>query len=114
MSKGVFIIGTDTDVGKTIVTAGLVHVLRKSGINACTFKGVLSGGVYEDGRLVPGDVKLVKDVCNIDEEYELMNPYCFETPVSPHLAARLEKVEISREKILDTYRKLGEKYEKNN
>ncbi|WP_432661765.1 dethiobiotin synthase [Wukongibacter baidiensis] len=111
MSKGVFIIGTDTDVGKTIVTAGLVHVLRKSGINACNFKGVLSGGIYEEGSLIPGDVKLVKDVCNIDEEYELMNPYCFETPVSPHLAARLEKVEISREKILDTYRKLGEKYE---
>jgi len=111
MSKGVFIIGTDTDVGKTIVTAGLVHVLRKSGINACAFKPVLSGGIYEVEKLVPGDVKLVKDVCNIDEEYELMNPYCFETPVSPHLAARLEKVEISRERILDTYRELGEKYE---
>ncbi|WP_432405178.1 dethiobiotin synthase [Wukongibacter sp. M2B1] len=111
MSKGVFIIGTDTEVGKTIVTAGLVHVLRKSGINACTFKGVLSGGTYENGKLVPGDVKLVKDICNIGEEYELMNPYCFKTPVSPHLAARLEEIEISREKILDRYRELEEKYQ---
>lgn len=111
MNKGVFIVGTDTDVGKTIVTAGLVHALRKSGINACCFKAVLSGGIKESGSLIPGDVKLVKEVCNIDEEYEVMNPYCFETPVSPHLAARLENVQIDREKILDTYRKLSEKYE---
>lgn len=111
MSKGVFIIGTDTDVGKTIITAGLVHALRKNGINACPFKAVLSGGIQENGRLIPGDVKLVKEMCGIDEEYELMNPYCLETPVSPHLAARLEGVEISREKILDAYRRLTEKYE---
>lgn len=111
MSKGVFIIGTDTDVGKTIITAGLVHVLRKSGIDACCFKAVLSGGTEENGRLIPGDVKLVKEVCNIDEEYQLMNPYCLKASVSPHLAARLEHLEISREKILDTYRRLSEKYE---
>ena len=111
MSKGVFIIGTDTDVGKTIVTAGLVHVLRKRGINACSFKAVLSGGIRENGRLIPGDTKLVKEVCNIDEEYGLMNPYCLETPVSPHLAARLEGVKISRERILNTYKRLSEKYQ---
>lgn len=111
LNKGVFIVGTDTDVGKTIVTAGLVHALRKSGINTCCFKAVLSGGIKENGKLVPGDVKLVKEVGKIDEEYELMNPYCFETPVSPHLAAKLENVEIDREKILNIYRRLSKKYE---
>lgn len=111
LSKGVFIIGTDTDVGKTVITAGLVHVLRKNGINACSFKAVLSGGIKEKGRLIPGDTKLVKEVCNIHEEYGLMTPYCLETPVSPHLAARIEGIKIDKEKILDTYRKLSQKYQ---
>ncbi|SHJ73413.1 dethiobiotin synthase [Paramaledivibacter caminithermalis] len=111
MNKGVFIVGTDTDVGKTIVTAGLVYVLRKSGINTCCFKAVLSGGIRENKKLIPGDVKLVKEVSKIHETYEVMNPYCLETPVSPHLAAKLENVQIDREKILNTYRRLSEKYE---
>lgn len=111
MNRGVFIVGTDTDVGKTLITAGLVHVLRKKGINACSFKAVQSGGIEENGRLISGDTKLVKEVCNIDEGYELMNPYCLKTPVSPHLAARLEKINIDRQTILDTYVKMSEKYE---
>lgn len=111
LNRGVFITGTDTDVGKTIVTAGLVHVLRLNGIDSCSFKAVLSGGIEENGSLIPGDTKLVKEVCNIDEEYGLMNPYCLKTPVSPHLAARLEGVEIHRERILDSYKRLSEKYE---
>jgi len=111
LNRGVFIVGTDTDVGKTVITAGIVHVLRKNGINACSFKAVQSGGIEENSRLISGDTKLVKEVCNIDEEYELMNPYCLKTSVSPHLAARLEKVDINRQNILDTYARLSEKYE---
>lgn len=111
MNRGVFIVGTDTEVGKTIITAGIVYVLKKNGINACSFKAVQSGGILKNGKLVSGDTKLVKRVCNIEENENLMNPYCLKAPVSPHLAARLEKVTINREKILSAYKKLSQKYD---
>ncbi|WP_427337796.1 dethiobiotin synthase [Caloranaerobacter sp. DY30410] len=111
MGKGLFIVGTDTDVGKSVITAGLVYILRKNGINACSFKAVQSGGIIENGRLISGDTVLVKKVCNLEEDENLMNPYCLKIPVSPHLAAKIEGIEISKKKILDTYRKLSQKYE---
>lgn len=43
-SKGIYIIGTDTDVGKTVVSAGLMHMMLSNGYNACYFKPVSSGG----------------------------------------------------------------------
>ncbi|QIB27736.1 dethiobiotin synthase [Caloranaerobacter azorensis] len=111
MSRGLFVIGTDTDVGKSVVTAGLVYILRKNGINACSFKAVQSGGIIENNRLISGDTMLVKKVCNLEEDEHLMNPYCLSMPVSPHLAAKIEGIEINKRKILDTYRKLSQKYE---
>ncbi|KGG80128.1 hypothetical protein Y919_07915 [Caloranaerobacter azorensis H53214] len=111
MSRGLFVIGTDTDVGKSVVTAGLVYILRKNGINTCSFKAVQSGGIIENNRLVSGDTMLVKKVCNLEEDEHLMNPYCLSMPVSPHLAAKIEGIEINKRKILDTYRKLSQKYE---
>lgn len=110
MCKGIFIVGTDTDVGKSVITAGLVYLLRKAGHNACSFKAVQSGGLFEEGRLISEDTRLVQKVCKLREDQELMNPYCLKTPVSPHLAARLENVTIQREHILETYRRLAEKY----
>lgn len=111
MSKGIFIVGTDTDVGKSVVTAGLVYMLRKAGYNACSFKAVQSGGVFKQGRLISEDTHLVQKICDLKENQELMNPYCLETPVSPHLAARLEKVTIQREHLLEAYQRLAEKYD---
>lgn len=111
MSKGLFILGTDTDVGKSVVTAGLVYLLRKAGYEATSFKAVQSGGIEEDGKLLAQDTQLVKDVAKLKEKQELMTPYCFKPPVSPHLAARLENIKISREKILNSYQQLTDKYE---
>lgn len=111
MNRGVFIVGTDTDVGKTVITAGLAYVLKKNGLNVCTFKAVQSGGISRGEKIVSGDTMLVKKVCNIDEDLDLMNPYCLKTPVSPHLAAQLEGIEIDSEKIIDTYQKLSQKYD---
>ncbi|MCT4595926.1 MAG: dethiobiotin synthase [Anaeromicrobium sp.] len=111
MGKGVFVVGTDTDVGKTFVTAGLVYKLKEMGVDACVFKPVLSGGVVENDKLIPGDVSFVKDVAGLDEEYDNMNSYCFKDPVSPHMAAMRSNVHIDRKKIINDYNKLSKKYE---
>lgn len=111
MSKGIFVIGTDTDAGKTFVTAGITYILRKNGFNACSYKAVQSGGVYEGTNLVSADTKFVKDITGINEAYEVMNPYCLKTAVSPHIAAEIENIKIDKKIIFDGYKKLEEKYD---
>ncbi|AOT70953.1 dethiobiotin synthase [Geosporobacter ferrireducens] len=111
MAKGIFILGTDTDVGKTVITAGLVHTLRSKGHHACSFKSVQSGGIDEGGKLISADTRFVKRVADFQEDDSLLNPYCLKTPVSPHLAARLEGIEIEKEKIFNAYNTLCQRYD---
>lgn len=111
MAKGIFIIGTDTDVGKTFVTAGINYILRRNNYKAISFKPVQSGGIENEGKIISGDIKFIKDIFTIDESYENMNTYCFKEPVSPHLASKIENVCIDKNKILNAYRNLNEKYE---
>lgn len=111
MAKGVFIVGTDTDVGKTIVTAGLMHVLRSNGYNATYFKAALSGAFEIDNELIPGDTDLVCKVSKLEEVYENITPYVYKTPVSPHLAAILENRPIDLAVIRDKYDYLKKKYD---
>lgn len=111
MSKSIFITGTDTDVGKTFVTAHLVKALRDKGVHAGYYKAALSGAYYEAGQLIPGDAKEVMDVSGFNEPYEKCVSYTFETAVSPHLAARIEGEDIKLDKIKADYEALYYKYE---
>ncbi|WP_321402342.1 dethiobiotin synthase [Maridesulfovibrio sp.] len=94
MSAGFFITGTGTDVGKTVVTAGLARFFMKSGRSIITVKPVQSGAVVlPDGSLdsPDGDVyRAAGAVWDISRQC----PYIFEPPTSPHLAARLAGVEL--------------------
>lgn len=111
MTKGIFITGTGTEVGKTIVTAGLLYLLRSRGYNATYFKGALSGVTEDDGNALPMDTSVVCQVSNLKEDLENITPYIFKTPVSPHLAAKLEENPISKEMIIEKYNALKEKYD---
>jgi dethiobiotin synthetase len=111
MSKGLFIIGTDTNIGKTVVSAGLMYLLRKSGFNACYFKPILSGALAFNGGVIPLDTVFVKAVSSLDESSLNISPYIFRTPVSPHLAARLESRQIKVEKIDEKLEYLKSNYQ---
>lgn len=111
MAKGIFIVGTDTDVGKTVVTAGILHVLRSNGYNATYFKAALSGALEVGSELVPGDAILALEVSNLEEDYENITPYVYKVAVSPHLAAKLENKPIKIDKIREKYDYLKEKYD---
>lgn len=111
MAKGVFIVGTDTDIGKTVVTAGLMHVIRSNGYNATYFKAALSGALEIEDELIPGDTKLVSDVSKLKEPYENITPYVYRTAVSPHLAAKLENNPINLDVVKEKYDYLKEKYD---
>lgn len=110
MAKGIFIVGTDTDVGKTVVTAGILHVLRSNGYNATYFKAAASGMIEVDG-VMTGDVTLACEVSNLEEAYENITPYVYKAEVSPHLAARLENNPIQIDVIRERYDYLRKKYD---
>jgi dethiobiotin synthetase len=90
--KGLFITGTDTDIGKTVVTTGLLHCFRKKDINAIAMKPIQTGGEWVSGKLTAPDLNFSKRFVEMDisfQESVLMNPYCYEPACSPHLAGAL-------------------------
>lgn len=103
MGKGIFIIGTDTDAGKTFVTTGLAYVLKQNNKNAIPYKPVQSGG--------NGDTKFYKKMANLDYIMEEMNTYTLKEAVSPHLACNLENKKIDKELIISHYKKLINSYD---
>ena len=112
MSKGLFVIGTGTDIGKTYVTGLLLKYLRDNGYNASYFKAALSGAVKNpDGTLIPGDAVEVLSMANLDEDTNFVVPYVYETAVSPHLASQIEGNPVEMDVIRDAYNKVAAKYD---
>jgi hypothetical protein len=89
----------------------LVNILRKNGYHAGYFKPVSSGGVRHHGRIISYDARFVKAVSGLDENDDLINPFRFVTPVSPHLAAVIEQKPIDRAVIQINYAILKNKYD---
>lgn len=111
MKKGIFITGTDTDVGKTYVGALLVKSLRKRGIDAGYYKPVLSGAYRENGVLIPEDAAYVAKEAGLKESPTDLVSYIFEEGVSPHLAGARQGIVIEKEKILADFEELRKTHE---
>lgn len=94
MGKAVFITGTDTDAGKSVVTAQLLRGLGGTGLRVAGMKPVASGCEWRDGRLWSSDVAMHAAASTVPVASELAAPYLFEPPVSPHIAAREADVRI--------------------
>lgn len=111
MFPGIFIAGTDTDIGKTLIAGGLLKWVRSQGVDAAYFKAVQSGGIWENGKPVSGDTSRVIDYCELQEDMHLMNPYALEPEFSPHLAAQLSGITIKRGRILSAFEQLKRRHE---
>jgi dethiobiotin synthetase len=88
--RGVFITGTDTGVGKSIVAAAVCAVLRSRGERVAAFKPVVTGLAEEPPGAWPHDHELLADAAGSGQAPQDVAPYTFSHPVSPHFAARLE------------------------
>jgi dethiobiotin synthetase len=111
MAKGIYIVGTDTDVGKTIVSAGLLYLMRSTGLNTAYFKAALSGAITDGDNLIPGDTRFVLQVSDLTESYSNITPYIYKHAVSPLLASKLENNPIQVEVIKDKLHQLKQKYD---
>lgn len=111
MSKGLFITGTGTDVGKTYVTALLVKALEEAGVKGAYYKAAVSGNIRENGRLIPQDADYVKRVSGLSQPLETMVPYIYEQAVSPHLASRQEGNPVELAVVRQKYKELCQEYD---
>ncbi|NND44132.1 MAG: dethiobiotin synthase [Xanthomonadales bacterium] len=85
--KRCFITGTDTEIGKTRVSCALVRALVGQGHRVAAMKPVASGCERTDEGLRNEDALLLMEASNVDLAYDVVNPYAFEPPIAPHIAA---------------------------
>lgn len=100
---GLFITGTDTEVGKTQVACLLIKVLAAAGYQVSGMKPVASGAHWVAQQLLNDDALRLQQSANVELDYSLINPYVFEAAISPHIAAADAGIEIALEKISDCH-----------
>ena len=109
MSKkadGVFITGTDTEVGKTLIAAGLVVALQEQGVDVGVMKPLESGAPCFESIPIPQDAFYLKEIADVQDDLDLINPYCFQAPLAPGVAAEKEGVEVDLQHIKGAYEEL--------
>jgi dethiobiotin synthetase len=96
MRGGVFVTGTDTEVGKTHISAGLLHLLGQGGARSAGYKPVAAGLVEQDGEVFNEDVRLLQRASSLPLTEAEVGPMQLRAPCAPHLAAALDGVAIDR------------------
>ena len=104
---GYFITGTDTGVGKTLVSCALLCAFAARGKSVVGMKPVAAGATPTAEGLLNDDVAQMRACATVAAPLSLINPYCFALPVAPHLAARAEAVDIDLDVILRAHARLA-------
>jgi len=106
---GLFVTGTDTGVGKTVVSLALMALLQAKGYSVAAMKPVASGCTRHSGRLVNDDARRLQVQADPALPYDDVNPYAFEPAIAPHLAAAEVARPIALEVIAGAYTRLSDR-----
>ncbi|MFC0557566.1 dethiobiotin synthase [Halalkalibacter alkalisediminis] len=106
--KGVFVTGTDTGVGKTIISSGIAAVLKEKKIDVGVFKPLLSGISRHDPE---SDTSLLKTMSQTTLSIQDITPFEFEKPLAPFVAGKLEGKVIRIEEVLQHWDTIRRKHE---
>ena len=106
-----FITGTDTEIGKTLISSAMVHTMVQNGWKSVGMKPVAAGAELIDGEMRNEDVVALTRASNVFAVANLVNPYLLKLPAAPHIAAHEEHRQIKLELILESYRQLTEQAE---
>lgn len=99
MTRTLFVTGTDTEVGKTHIACHLLRAAAQRGLRCAGYKPVAAGAVPTDDGLRNADALALQSAGSLPLAYEELNPYCFEPPIAPHLAAAEAGVTIARAQL---------------
>ncbi len=103
MIQGIFVTGTGTEIGKTVIAGGFAASLKESGINVGVMKPISTGDT--------ADAQFLKHAAQIDDELSLINPIALRHPLAPSVAARIEEKEINLSDIESAFAELQRKYD---
>ncbi|MCW8883380.1 MAG: dethiobiotin synthase, partial [Sedimenticola sp.] len=108
MNSGFFITGTDTDSGKTVVTLGLMQLLQNRGFRVAGMKPIAAGAEQTSEGWGNSDALQLQAQSTGLIDYATLNPYLFEPPIAPHLAARQAGVAIDFSRIRHCFDELAD------
>ena len=103
MNKGIFITGTDTAVGKTVVACGVARFLKSHGVRVGVMKPVCTGDQDDVRRLI--------QAAGVSDELALVNPQFFKAPLAPTVSAALERREVDLAKVYTAFWTLSKKHD---
>ncbi|MEX1993100.1 MAG: dethiobiotin synthase [Steroidobacteraceae bacterium] len=107
MTRSCFVTGTDTGVGKTLVTAALLRHLREAGATVAGMKPVAAGAIAGPEGPANGDALLLQAESSVRHPYATVNPWLFEPAIAPHIAAAEAGQAIDTDRIVAAYRRLA-------
>ena len=105
-----FVTGTDTDVGKTYITAGIAVTLRKMGIDVGVMKPFAAGTAQKNG-FKSEDIEILSKAAKVNDPEKLVNPQFFPISASPYTAWKKLKIKPKIPTILQSFRKLSNLHE---
>lgn len=108
---GYFITGTDTAVGKTLVAAGLIRLLRVKGHSVCPMKPAETGCIERDGTLLPLDGQILLEASEAELSVKEVVPFRYREPVAPMVASEHEGKPFSITRFLNLYEKQKERFD---
>ncbi len=108
MKKGIFVTGTDTGVGKTVIAAGLVRLARKAGSCAIAVKPIETGCEVRSGVLFPEDGAFLVGAAEKQLTLDECVPFRFSLPASPARAAAMEGRNLKMSDVVEHVRALAE------
>jgi dethiobiotin synthetase len=103
MPHGLFVTGTDTEVGKTLVACALIHACRRAGMRVAPMKPVAAGCFQTPDGWRNEDVEALRAAADIDAPLHEINPYRFVEPIAPHIAASRTNVRIDLAVVRDRF-----------
>ncbi|CAM4510382.1 dethiobiotin synthetase [Paenibacillus endophyticus] len=106
--RGLFVTGTDTGVGKTVITAAITSMLRAEGMNAGIWKPIQSGALLGTGHT---DAERLLKSTGIHEQPEAVAPFSFEAPLTPMLAAKQAGATLTLKELIAAGLPLAKRYE---
>ena len=109
--KSVFVTGTGTNVGKTVVAAGIAAALRRKGINVGVMKPVATGGKRAGSKILSEDAQFLAQAAGVRHPMELINPICLEPALAPSIAAKITHKPIHLERIWKAFKVLSRTHE---
>ena len=109
--KSLFITGTDTDVGKTVISAGMSRAISDQGINIGVMKPFAAAELQSSSEFQSEDTEILAKAARVSDPEELLNPQFFPIPASPYTASKTLDMKVDLEKVLEKFEELKKSHD---